>query len=290
MINLKKYTGMLLAVAGLTAIVSGCVKDTEFFESSDDEFGRRQTVRIADGGADAVQQRARDLAPTIDTFLLLEVRRSPNSEAELNQPLTVKVVRDTSIIGKYNRAHGGSYVELPTSAYQVLTDLNNVTFQPGEFSKAIRIRLDKNQMDLSKQYALGLRVTDASGGALASAEQGEVLYSVGVKNQYHGTYSAVGTFTHPTAGVRAIDEDKELQTWGATTVRAPLGDLGGSGYYMLLTVNPDNTVTVTPSGATPNIDQSWGPNFYDPATKSFHLHYSYNVSAPRIVQEVITRK
>ena len=59
---------------------------------------------------------------------------------------------------------------------------------------------------------------------------------------------------------------------------------------MILTVNADNSVTITPSGVTPNIDQSYGPNYYDPATKTFHLWYSYNTAAPRIVEETLVRQ
>jgi len=111
-----------------------------------------------------------------------------------------------------------------------------------------------------------------------------------VKNKYDGEYHSAGVFHHPTAGDRAIDEDKDLVTAGPTSVRAKLGDLGGSDYYMILTVNPDNSVTITPSGVTPNVDQSWGPNFYDPVGKAFHLFYSYNVAAPRKIEETITLK
>jgi hypothetical protein len=97
-------------------------------------------------------------------------------------------------------------------------------------------------------------------------------------------------FHHPTAGDRAINEGKVLSTTGANSVRTTMADLGSSGYYMILTVNANNTVTITPSGVTPNIDQSWGPNTYDPAPHTFHLNYSYNTAAPRIVEETLVRQ
>ena len=59
---------------------------------------------------------------------------------------------------------------------------------------------------------------------------------------------------------------------------------------MKITINADNSVTLVPAGATPNIDMSYGVNKYDPATKSFTLNYAYNTAAPRIVRETITRK
>jgi len=109
-------------------------------------------------------------------------------------------------------------------------------------------------------------------------------------NAYAGNYQATGVFHHPANGDRSVNEAKVLARITDEIVQCNLGDLGSSGYFMQLKVNPDLTVTITPAGATPNIDQHWGPNYYDPATKSFHLFYSYNTSAPRIVEETITLK
>jgi hypothetical protein len=107
-------------------------------------------------------------------------------------------------------------------------------------------------------------------------------------NAYAGKYQAQGTFHHPATGDRSINETKVLDRITDEIVQCNLGDLGSSGYFMQLKVNADLTVTLIPAGATPNIDQHWGPNYYDPATKSFHLFYSYNTSAPRKVEETIT--
>lgn len=109
-------------------------------------------------------------------------------------------------------------------------------------------------------------------------------------NAYAGNYQATGVFHHPANGDRNINEAKVLTRITDEIVQCNLGDLGSSGYLMQLKVNADLTVSITPAGATPNIDQHWGPSYYDPATKSFHLFYSYNTSAPRKVEETITLK
>ena len=109
-------------------------------------------------------------------------------------------------------------------------------------------------------------------------------------NPYVGTYHSVGTFTHPTpASSRLIDRDKVITRIDDTTAKLECADLAASNYYMILKVNADNSVTLTPSGATPDINQSYSRNYYDPATKTFYLHYSYLASAPRIIKEVISR-
>lgn len=114
--------------------------------------------------------------------------------------------------------------------------------------------------------------------------------AIQIINPYAGIYRATGVFHHPANGDRNINEDKVLARITDEIVQCNLGDLGSSGYFMKLKVNADLTVTITPVGATPNIDQHWGPNYYDPATRSYHLFYSYNVDAPRKVEEIIKLK
>ena len=282
---MKKTFIKILSVLLVAMSLTSCLRKDNYFSYDQSSPSRKQVVKIANGG-DLVTI-ARDVAPTIDTIQVIDLRREPNNAAELNQPLTVKLVKNPAIISDYNTANGTSFVELPANAYTILGDLNNITFQPGEDIKHIKIRLNKSALDLSQQYALGFSIADASGAVInTSLKNG--IYSIGIKNQWHGTYHASGVFHHPIAGDRPIDEDKDLLTAGARSVSAPLGDLGAAGYYMILTINIDNTVTITPSGVTPNIDQHWGPNYYDPATKTFHLHYSYNTAAPRIIEETLT--
>ncbi len=282
---MKKTFINILPILLVAMSLTSCIEKDNYFSYDQSSPSRKQVVKIANGG-DLVTI-ARDVSPTIDTFQVIDIRREPNSASELNQPLTVKLVKNPAIISDYNTANGTSFVELPPSSYTILDDLNNITFKPGEDIKQIKIRLNKGALDLSEQYALGFSIADANGAVInTSLKNG--IYSIGIKNQWHGTYHASGIFHHPTSGDRTIDEDKDLLTSGARSVLAPLADLGGAGYFMNLTINTDNTVTITPAGVTPNIDQHWGPNFYDPATKTFHLNYSYNTAAPRIVEETLT--
>jgi hypothetical protein len=275
---LKIITATVISAFSLLTL-AGCIKDDSFFPTDTKEYNRRQIVKITGGGED-IQIVSRDEDPVNDEFQLIELTREPNNESELNQTLTVKLALDPTLIPE-------GYEALPADAYEIVGG-TDVTFQPGEVVKGVQLRVDKSKMDLSKRYAIAFNIADA-GGAMASNTAGQAIYEVGIKNEWHGEYQAVGVFTHPVNGPRDIDEVKTLQTVGANAVEAPLGDLGGAGYYMVLTINADNTVTITPSGATPDIDQKWGPNYYDPATQTFHLHYSYNPAAPRVIMETLTR-
>lgn len=282
-----KLLSALALVSSVLAFTS-CIKDNDFFSTDTSESNRKTIIKISGGGGDPVQ-RARDVSPTIDTFMLIEVRRDAANQGELNQPLTVQLVKDAGIITAYNQAHGTNFVELPSSAYTLLDDINALTFQPGEFAKEVRIRLNKSQLDLSKQYALAFKVGNA-GTAVASATGGEVIYAVGVKNRFDGIYKSTGYFEHPTAP-RAIDKEKPVATSGPNSVTLEFGDLGGSGWQMEITVNTDNSVTLTPKGATnttARLDPTYN-NRYDPATRTFYLKYYYPVPDPtRIITETLT--
>jgi|BarGraNGADG00312_1021997.scaffolds.fasta_scaffold32078_2 Domain of unknown function (DUF4361) len=115
--------------------------------------------------------------------------------------------------------------------------------------------------------------------------------TITVANKYAGFYQCVGTFTHPTAGVRPINEKKFLTPISAYACWGNAGDLGGSGYFVKLTVDPvTNLVTCTTFTAPADMANTPGePNYYDPATGTFHVSYFYVGSGGnRIMREVWT--
>ena len=278
---------LVFIVFSALIFMGSCVKDNTVTETNE------QTLIKLPQAENEITTLALDATPGQIKVGIVEIRRDTRSQGELNKTQVVKVAANPGLITVYNTAHGTTYIALTgfTNAADNPFDGQHwtVTFNPGEFAKSIMIQFDPTTLDLSKQYALGFKI-DQADGAFISESKKEALIEVAIKNKYHGTYHASGIFHHPTAGDRAIDEDKNLLTTGANSVRANLGDLGGSGYQMILTINPaTNAVAITPAGVTPNVDQHWGPNYYDPVTKSYHLHYSYNTAAPRIVEETITK-
>jgi hypothetical protein len=273
----------------ILAVGASCIKEEDYNKGI---VNNEKTIIKLPQAAEEISSIALDAVnETIETSIL-EVRKDAVSQAELNSNTTVKLKKNANLITAYNAAHGTSYVEFSGfqagagSTYDGTTWI--LPFSSGEFVKFVKLKFNPSTLDLSKKYALGFTVTETDNGMISS--QKDALVEIAIKNKYHGTYQATGTFMHPTAGDRPIDELKELVTTGPNSVRAPLGDLGGAGYYMILTVNADNTVTITKSGVTPNIDQTWGPNTYNPATKTFDLFYSYNTAAPRKVKETLVMK
>lgn len=220
---------------------------------------------------------------------LISVLRDVNSETSLNSSVSIKLKTAPSLITAYNKAYPtDSLVELPASLYTTSLDVN---FASGVFAHDILLKVDPSKLDLTKKYAIAITISDAGSYKIREESKAGALIKLVFKNQWHGKYRATGVFRHPTAGDRAIDRDKEVTTVDGNSVETELGDLGSSGYKMILKINADNTVTIVPSGVTPApLNQSYGPNVWDPVKKEFRLWYSYNTAAPRIVEETIKLK
>lgn len=293
MLHRYKIAGPSLFL-GIIMLAIGCTK----VEKAEDIGEGGQTI-VKIQSDDGYTSAFVELKSGSQTVNLLDVRRDIPNGAELNKTMKVIVKEDPAVLSVYN-----SHLE-PADRFDLLpansftADASNpksgsdytVSFAAGEFSKWMKITVpNATILDPNAKYGLGFLVTSIDQTGKISKILDSVVVAVGVKNQWDGDYRAKGVFHHPVNGPRDIDENKTLATYSPNSVIANLGDLGSSGYQMILTINADNTVTIAPAGATPNIDQSWGDNYYDPATQSFHLHYSYNTAAPRIVEEVITRK
>lgn len=276
-----KYLPLLLL--GGTLSFLGCEDEVvNPIEGKGDNF-----VRISEAANDLTLVGF-DVVPGVKSVRLLDLLRDANSESSLASSVGIKMKIDKAALDAFNAAHPDDAMEeLPASLYT--TDPLEFSLGSGEFAKPINIKLDPTKLDLTKRYGIAVSLVDASGHKVRDG-LGTAVFNIVAKNEWDGRYQATGEFVHPTAGPRAIDRVKDFVTVGPRSVLGELGDLGGAGYFMVLTVNADNTVTITPSGATPNVDESYQTNTYDPATKTFNLKYSYNPAAPRIVTEQIKLK
>ena len=204
---------------------------------------------------------ALDFKPGLTDLQLLDVRRDIPNEAELQKTTVVIIKNNPTLVADYNAAHGTSYIPLPAAAYTI--DAGNpfngtdwtVTFNPGEFAKPIKIKLDPTKLDLSQQYALGFTITDG-GGATISNVLNNAIIEVGVKNRYDGQYRVTGTMTDIAAPTITgyFPQDVDLITTGASSVLMVPHDLGIPGHLIL-------------SGTSLSYYGSFGPVFtFDLAT------------------------
>jgi len=113
---------------------------------------------------------------------------------------------------------------------------------------------------------------------------------ISVANQYAGFYQCTGVFTHPTAGPRPINEEKFLTPVGAYTCNIPAGDLGSSGYFVDITVDPStNEVSFSNGIPTAILGSTTEKSYYEPSTGKFYLHYFYvGGTGNRVIDEEYT--
>ena len=297
------------------ALLMGSIALTSCDKNNEGLGGAGKTiVKLPQASEDKVAI-ALDLKPGAVDIVLLDVRRDAANEGELNKALTVKIKHDTSIVGKYNRAHNTNYVDLPAGSYQI--DAGNpfngaewtVTFNAGEHAKPILIKLDPSTMDLTKQYAFGFTITDASGATISSLNG--ALVEVGVKNPYDGIYSvmsgyvqrysAPGTPESPStlSGPLAGNPDVAAVTVGPNTVEIQglqwtAGSNSGVGGIANLraTIDPaTNLVTMQSIGNATLANWPGMENSYDPATKTLTLAFSWNpATTPREYEVVLKYK
>jgi hypothetical protein len=234
-----------------------------------------------------------NLASTPQTLGVVDLRRDVPNEAELNKTMTVKIKDDPAAIARFNVINQSNLVALPSNAYTI--DAANplsggeytVTFAPGEFSKRLKIVIpNASALDLSKRYALAFTIVNAVTGAdgKVSMENRTTVVEIGLKNKWDGVYKLSGST------LRAGDPDKtgtfapiemalittspnsviynDLQVWADGT-----GVGIGNPELSINESSTPNPVTVTSSGGAMNVTAA--ANYYDPATKTFHLDFTW---------------
>ncbi len=113
---------------------------------------------------------------------------------------------------------------------------------------------------------------------------------IAVANIYAGFYQCVGVFHHPTAGDRPINEEKFLTPISAYSCSIPAGDLGASGYSVVITVDPEtNDVSFSQGVPTDFFPQEGKRSYYEPETGKFYLWYYYvGATGNRVIDEEYT--
>ena len=277
------------------------------------EGGGKTYIKLREGGA-APLILPLDVNPPMEKVQIADVRKDAVTAAESNTPTTVTITNTQAFLDAYNTAHSTSFVLLPTSAYTITSESGvavsgstwTVNLAAGEFARQISINLDKSQMDLSKQYAFGLQITQATVGTI-SLGSGSGIVNVIVKNKYDAVYSVVsGTVTRYTApGVPAGDAlsgslagnpDVSMATLGANTVEitglqwANAGGGVGGIANLRATVDPlTNLVTMSALGSATLGNWAGHENKYDPATKTFYLAFRWNPATTTREYEIVLK-
>lgn len=133
-------------------------------------------------GLDAIDQQV--------TVTLLTLQRDPNSQANLNSTGEAKLKVDNALVEAYNTEHGTEFV---TPDFDFTINGLSANFAPGEFAKPITISLNPLDLDLSKQYLLGVSIESAPAGYTIVDGANTALFNILAKNKYDGKYVVSGT-------------------------------------------------------------------------------------------------
>lgn len=133
---------------------------------------------------------------------LFNLRRDPNSGAELSKAVSIIVELDDQIIVDYNTDNETNYEPLPADFFTFILDGgvtragNQFTFNflAGDFAKNVSIQLDGSKWipDLSKTYAFAFKITNDA-GIEHTAGKDTMMTFLSIKNRWDGVYEVSGT-------------------------------------------------------------------------------------------------
>jgi hypothetical protein len=289
-------------------VFASCLKTNDLYEGFTD-IAPLADIPLSHLSSDTLTVYALDVAPspdaTIDTLLAVHLS-AKNHVGDVTFHLGLGT-SDPAYVA-FMTAHP-EYTLMPSNLYTfdstviiqnagVLTTAN----LPISF-KTASVDANGNYLFISNKYVLPIIIKDAGSYSIASNFR-MIIMRVLAKNEFDADYTVTGWFFHPTAG-RAINTTKHLSTISATAVQGGLGDLGSpfifnidnnqaiwvSGPYTS-TSSSNGFMTADNPGGTDYSDPSNGGhlpgdatfnttiynNTYDPATKTFYLHYGYNAS------------
>ena len=288
----------LLALLLSLGMVS-CLKDEEY------DDGRIQSVRnssqpkmvevkLSSSSASQFLVLSFNNSNVDTTFNLIPINLSTSSPA--TEDLQVTLTQKNSLVTDYNAANGTDYKVPTASMFSVVNTGGVVTIPKGSNTAYLQVKL-KPSAFLGENWALGYEISAVDkAGYTISGNLKSGIVAIGVKNEYEGTYHTTGYFQHPSVP-RAIDQEDYLSTAGPNSVSKTLGDLSGTN--IVITINPNNTVSIAPgsgtSGTTATVAAMAGDatynNTYDPATKTFWLKYGYPQPGPtRIITEKVVKQ
>ena len=307
---MKIIKSNIIWVLLLGVLITSCEK-TELKDG-----GGKTLVKIKDGGGDPVVL-AIDVNPPTEILQIADIRKDPASQADANSATTVTITNTQAVLDSVNTANGTSFELLPTAAY-TFTAPSGVTangstwtinLAAGELARVISINLNKSQLNFSKSYAFGLKITNSTVGS-PSLGSGIYIVNVIVKNKYDGKYELTFKNYHPTSnpGYTGDVVDVEMHTTGASSVKIYWPDEGG--YYNPAVLGgtltafgaqePNYTVNETTNAVTVQNSYPGAVTFYTmaagyvsqyiPATKTFDVKWGYNYDPGGVFNSSTTRE
>jgi uncharacterized protein DUF1735/uncharacterized protein DUF4361 len=308
----KNIAQFIFILSLLCIIVTGCLKD--------DDFDNGSIQSVHNTGADIKPIEIKLTAADATNFFVLAVDNSNNDTVVDLVPINlatadaapedihVTVELDATLINDYDTINAADYAMPASSMYTIVNP--EVIIPKGSHTGYLQIKFKPSDF-IGGSWALGFKIASVKEtGYTISGNLSTGIVAITVKNQYDANYHSTGYVYHPSSP-RPVDQTERLSTVSANSVACSFGDLGGSGYVALLTIDPvtnkvtisdyttgipivgfDNGLPSTNPGYTPQWSgSSQCNNTYDPVTKTFYIRMGYLGSTGwRVSEEIIVRQ
>jgi Domain of unknown function (DUF1735) len=299
--NLLKICAAILAV-----VLTGCLDDKEY---ALDPSGTKNIIEFSDnsipsnpaGAVYPVWTATTEILPSY-TFEQTISYSGPNSN---NSDIELTLAVDELALEEYNEQRiaedenaDATYTMMPDTYFSF--DDFNVTIPKGQTKVNISITVFPDQFDLTKNFALPIRIVSSSEGIISS-QWSAGLFAVVVKNKYDGIYKILGgQVTRLVSGVPdpalsgEYNDDLEMDLVtinGNTNGIIPLwkdgSGIGGVAGTRVAINETTNAVTVTATGNASLQNFPATTNAYTPATKTFELNFTWSTPGTREVKNLI---
>jgi hypothetical protein len=233
----------------------------------------------------------------------LEVTLSVSS-LTLSTPVTGTITADPASLDAYNAdttsaTYPTVFTQIPALDY-TLSNGGVVTINPGQQKVQFVVHIKGDLLDFTQNNALALKITSSTGAVIATNLNTAIIL-LKLKSLYAGNYTASGARIrffggNEASGIRDsfnVTGTIPLNTISPNEVDGQVAD-AGSGYTMALLVHSGGAtpypvdVIPDPLGTSPAAfipGTSRGNSTYDPATKTFDLHFGY-LNAAGALREV----
>ena len=294
---MRKVLFQLFSILIISLVVSCDKEDEQFPPVSNAE---KNVILLPDGGN--LVTKALEINNSIATYDILRIDRNTTNAGELNKTQVVKIAKSNAILSDFS---GAEVKELMSDYYQTPAEnpfdgqFWTVTFQPGEKTKYLRLNIKTLDITSLGRVGLGFQIAEAE-NAQISATKNQVAVEISAKNKWDGVYGIRYRLFHPTntniTGTGSISEWEFPSTgptsidWDFATVFLDFssggltyfGDASGPSLQIRITVNPDNTVSLSNVGSRavalgfpPLVVPPGVTNRYDPVTKKFYIAYTW---------------
>jgi hypothetical protein len=288
-----KHIKFFNAVVIVLLLVSGCIKEKYVIDYKDNTT--RPIAEFLHGDSSvataSLNSQSFDFSTSFAEFDLTDI--GTDLRNLFTGDIKMDIVKDNALLTAYNTAHGTTLDPLPVTAGDLAASSYTVT--PIVKTKKVRIKIKSSEL-LGNSYALAIRISAASQGEVSRLRK-IFIVELKVKNAYEAEYDSEGLRTNyggpttaaPITGTFPWTFVKTLSTVNANTCELETAD---GVDLMYLTVNPDNTVTISDSPNGGFATSNDGPCTYNTATRTFTLNYKYFNSSGNLrrMQEVLVRK